>query len=382
MRFRLQFWAWGVLLGLFITAGSVHAKDAAEKAKAAFKSGSELFEQEQFSAAAIQFRIAYKHKPTWKLLYNIAQCETGAKRYGPALEAFEKYLVESGDDIPVARREEVRSETARLREMVGSLKVTGPAGTELFVDGMKRGSLPLTGYVPVTSALEHTISGILDGKKMDVFTVKVLTGQVLTVHLEPQGNDGAAAPETASSETASSETAPSYDIDNDVPLSSPAQAPPVDTPASRDEAQPVVAEAPVNTDAAVQRLAKGNDLSRKLKIAGIVSLGVGGAALVASLVTGAVAIKKNSQLEEQCLEGYDGYQCVVANTNANTDLKQQRDALGGLTTGLWIGGGAAIAAGAVLLILSKKKRESSIARFTFQPVVSMQQMGGAATWNF
>ena len=103
-------------------AGPVAAQS--DDAKAAFEEGKRLFAQKKYADAADQFRAAYEFRESWKLLYNIGQAEAAATRYGLAMEAFEQYLAEAGDEIDEERRNEVLEEIVRLRNMVGELSVT------------------------------------------------------------------------------------------------------------------------------------------------------------------------------------------------------------------------------------------------------------------
>ena len=55
-----------------------------------------LYGDKKFKEAADAFRLANHLRRSWKLLYNIGQCEAAAKRYGMALDAFERYVAEGG----------------------------------------------------------------------------------------------------------------------------------------------------------------------------------------------------------------------------------------------------------------------------------------------
>ena len=55
---------------------------------------------ERFLEAVRAFRSANEINPSWKIEFNIGQCEAALKRYGLAMEAFEKYLALGGDEVP------------------------------------------------------------------------------------------------------------------------------------------------------------------------------------------------------------------------------------------------------------------------------------------
>ena len=155
-----------------------------DDAKASFEEATQLYNQEKFPEAADAFRRAYELKPTWKLLYNIGQSETAARRYGLALEAFEKYLAESGDEVTEERQKEVREEVKRLREMVGALDVDVPPDSIVVVNGVERGKAPLPGYIMVAAGVDLHVMVDLDGASIIDRTVRVSGGQVMGVARE------------------------------------------------------------------------------------------------------------------------------------------------------------------------------------------------------
>jgi hypothetical protein len=214
-----------------------------DDAKASFEEAKQLYNQEKFLEAADTFRRAYELKPTWKLLYNIGQSEAAARRYGLALEAFEKYLAESGDEIAKERQEEVREEIQRLREMVGSLDVDAPTDSIVTVDGVERGKAPLSGYVMVAAGVDHHVVVDLDGTSIIDKTVRVSGGQVMGVAREKP------------------------DSEDDLP---PGSAEPASSP---------------------------------LKTIGWIAVGVGAAALAGGAVTGGMSLSKNKDLESSCTAG-------------------------------------------------------------------------------
>ncbi len=59
-----------------------------------YRKGIEDFKAARYQNAVNAFREAYSARPSWKILYNIGQCEAAITRYGLALEAFEKYMVQ------------------------------------------------------------------------------------------------------------------------------------------------------------------------------------------------------------------------------------------------------------------------------------------------
>jgi tetratricopeptide (TPR) repeat protein len=164
-----------------IALGAAPGRATADEALDAYKKGASLFDGAQYLEAAAAFRQAYDLKPSWKLLYNIGQCEAAAKRYGHALVAFESYLVEGGDEIQNARRVEVMQEIERLRPLVGMMEIKAPDGARVTVDDEIVGTAPLTGPLRV-SAKEHHVVISLNGEAVLDQRVSVPGQSTITVN--------------------------------------------------------------------------------------------------------------------------------------------------------------------------------------------------------
>ncbi|MDD5305829.1 MAG: tetratricopeptide repeat protein [Deltaproteobacteria bacterium] len=157
------------------------AESTDEKAKAAFHAGVDGFKAERFEEALASFKEANRLKPTWKMLYNIGQCEAALKHYGQAIEAFESYLGQGGDDVPPERRDKVLAELDRMRRMVGGVKVKAPAGTQVLIDGEERGRAPLGSDIAVTAGVEHDIRLVKDGQELLATRQSVRGGSVMEI---------------------------------------------------------------------------------------------------------------------------------------------------------------------------------------------------------
>jgi len=121
---------------------AVSADDGDEEARQAFDEGKQHYFEKRYDEAAKAFREAYELKQSWKLFYNIGQSEVLAKHYGLALEAFENYLAQGGDEVPEDRQAETIKEIKRLQALVGTIRVDGQAGDEVVVNGRVYGTLP------------------------------------------------------------------------------------------------------------------------------------------------------------------------------------------------------------------------------------------------
>lgn len=153
------------LMVLVTTVGSVAqgADEVSAEAMKNFREGVKAFNVEEYQTAVKLFRAAYELNPSWKIFYNIGQCEAALKRYGLAIEAFERYLALGGDEVSAERRDDVLAELNRLRQLVGGVKVRGPDGLAIIVDGVRRGETPLGMAVVVTAGSPHTVRLERDG---------------------------------------------------------------------------------------------------------------------------------------------------------------------------------------------------------------------------
>jgi hypothetical protein len=173
-----------VISVLLVFPSILSAEDKAAEADAAFKEGVSLYGQEKYEQAADAFRRANELRFNWKILYNIGQSESSAKRFGEALLAFEEYMVRGGDDIYITRRDEVIEEIQRLKLLVGYLEIEAPNGAMVYVDGKEKGGAPLAGPVPISAAIAHKVRVVLNHRPVIERNVRVSGGQTLTLRAE------------------------------------------------------------------------------------------------------------------------------------------------------------------------------------------------------
>ncbi|MBW2279020.1 MAG: tetratricopeptide repeat protein [Deltaproteobacteria bacterium] len=146
-----------LVAGLILSAGIARAQSK-DEAREAFKEAVGHFEAGRFEAAVTAFRQAHKLNPSWRIQYNIGQCEAALKRYGPAIEAFEAYLSEGGDDIDPEREDEV-------------------------VDGVERGETPLDVGVRVAAGVEHEVTLARGDAVVMTRKIKVGGGQSMVIEV-------------------------------------------------------------------------------------------------------------------------------------------------------------------------------------------------------
>ncbi len=297
----------------------------ADEALDTFKTAKKEYKKERYLEAARLFRKAYDLKPSWKLLYNIGQAEAAAKRYGLALEAFERYIAEAGDEITKKRQDEVRNEIDRLRDIVGLLEIKTHDGAEISVDGLFRGTAPVYGGIPVSAGVEHIVVVVFEGESLSEESVRVLGGR--TVELTIMAEE-AAPPE--------------------------ADRPVADPDSGATGADETVDESP--------RSGK--------KVLSIVTIALGAALVAGGAAVGGISLVKNRDLADNCDSGIcpPGFE----------DTERSRNIMGITSAALLGAGTVAVVVGAVFLGRSRKAE----ARVGVYPMVGPELAGASLTLAF
>lgn len=152
MRTRLAIRGLGALaVSLAIASTPSLARADGDEAVQRFERGVQLYESENYEGALVEFNTAYKISGNYKLLYNIAICQTALKDYAVATETFNRYLSEGGAEISAARKQDVQDRLAKLALNVTRVKVTtdAPAGATLTIDDQTVGTTPLPDSIAV-----------------------------------------------------------------------------------------------------------------------------------------------------------------------------------------------------------------------------------------
>ena len=131
-----------------------------------------LYEQGNLEGAITEFRASFALEPLAVVHFNLAQCLKGLYRYDEAIREYERYLSESGEEVPRDRRTQVNAAIAELRRLVAPITLdVEPAGADVRIDGRAAGTAPLArplrlaagrrvvevsaeGYVPLRDELE------------------------------------------------------------------------------------------------------------------------------------------------------------------------------------------------------------------------------------
>lgn len=204
MRTRLALRGLGALaVTLAIAATPSLASADGDEAMQRFERGVQLYEAENYEGALVEFNAAYKSSANYKLLYNIAICQTALKDYATATETFNKYLAEGGAEIAEARKQDVKDRLSKLALNVTRVKVTtdAPAGATVTVDDQSIGTTPLPESVAVKIGRRQfaiTANGRTVTKTVDVNSgdqnapINIVFGQATTTTIETSPAKGAA----------------------------------------------------------------------------------------------------------------------------------------------------------------------------------------------
>jgi hypothetical protein len=208
-----SFIALGVVAGL---ATNAHGDSKIDDAKAHFKSGTELYDENNFRGALVEFQRAYELAPSYRILYNIGQVDMELQDYAGALVAYRRYLREGGSDVPPARVGQVKDELDKLSRRVGQVVVQTGAGAEVILDDLRVGFAPLPEPLTVNTG-RHQVTVHVPGHDPDTRVVDIAGQETITVAID---NDLAAPGGGGTSGGSVSTTAPAP-----VPSGPPSRAP-------------------------------------------------------------------------------------------------------------------------------------------------------------
>jgi hypothetical protein len=191
MTARVRTIAVAALLGAALVSTSAGADEARaptkanlEEAQRRFQRGKELYDENDYQSALVEFRRAYELSPNYRLLYNIAQVQYQLQDYSGAFRTFSKYLADGQGDISAQRREETQREMERLKARIASVSVTvNLPQAEILVDDVPMGKAPLSEPVLVSIG-RRKISATLSGYAPATKFVEVAGMDSIKVDLE------------------------------------------------------------------------------------------------------------------------------------------------------------------------------------------------------
>ena len=194
-------------LGVLAAPALADPTNAVDEAKAHFKTGTDLYDENNFRGALVEFQRAYQLAPNYHVLYNIGQVDMELADYAGALVAYSRYLREGGPDVSADRVTEVKGEIDRLSGRVGKITVQTAAGAEVIVDDISVGYAPLPESVTVNIG-RHKVTVRAQGKPAVDRVVDVAGQQDLTVALANEAPAAVPPPATVAEKVVARSTAP------------------------------------------------------------------------------------------------------------------------------------------------------------------------------
>lgn len=164
-------------------AGTGGADAAAEaRGRKHFARGVELYSEGDVGGALVEFEAAYAARPSYRLLYNLAQVHAELLDYAAAERNFVRYLRDGGAEIDPERRGRVEAELERLRRRIGTVTITTrQPGASVFIDDQPVGETPLQA-APV-SAGQRRVHVQKPGFEPVIRVVNVIGGETQTVEI-------------------------------------------------------------------------------------------------------------------------------------------------------------------------------------------------------
>lgn len=262
----------GFCFALLVSASPAHA-DEAMTAEVLFNDGVRLMKAKQFAEGCPKIAESQRVEPRPGTLFTLAECLFQQGKLATALARYEEYLrvfsrmteAEQGkqrgrDAIARKQRDELGP---RIPQLMLKLPKTAPTGTKVVKDDIELGSAALGTWLPVDPG-EQTI--------------------------EVRGPDGAVARTRLSLEEGSKKQ-----VTLDLP---PAASTATKKPPAEREARATSSE------------------GEKNQTLGWVALGIGGAGLITSAVTGILVLGKKSTIDENCGIGGDEMACNAEGKSA------------------------------------------------------------------
>jgi hypothetical protein len=165
-------------------APAIGSEGSEDAARDAFEEGTRFFQYLHYAEALDAFKRAYALRPSYKILYNVAQSQAMLGHHDLALDAFEEYLAQGGDLVQPDRRRSVERDIAQLMSKVGAVEVEGPRGAEVWIDGERKGHLPLAAALSMSQG-DHLVTIRRPPTASCDVPVEIVGGATTSVACEP-----------------------------------------------------------------------------------------------------------------------------------------------------------------------------------------------------
>jgi len=161
------------------------ASAATDEARAHFKTGVKLYQDQNYAGALAEFETAYALKPGPGSLQNVALCQKALFRYGEAADSLERLLTRHGSELSEDERTAAERAKAELEALVGVVRVeVSPPTAAVTLDGR-----PFAVEAGATTARlnvgEHLFAATAPGYTRVSRTLTIASGQApLALKLE------------------------------------------------------------------------------------------------------------------------------------------------------------------------------------------------------
>lgn|GEM_PF-2426857 len=146
-----------------------------------FNRGVEFFQEGMISAALAEFQKSYSEYSHWAVLYNVGVCYYRLGKYEEALEVFDKYIKEGGENIPVERRFAVEKIKVKMAGSFGNIKIDyKDPGLEAIIDAKKVYNSPFETPISVPAGI-HTVYLYKEGHYPLIREIFVAIGETVQV---------------------------------------------------------------------------------------------------------------------------------------------------------------------------------------------------------
>ena len=172
-----------VIIFVMILALEVNGEEAKSKREIAM----EKFKSGDIEGAKELYEELLKEGDK-EALYNLGVCEARLGRYGLAIERFEEYLKEKGEDLTEEKREEIEDKIDALKKLAGKIKIEvkpeGIQGLKIEIGGREIAS----GEWRWIRVGRHKLEVKAEGYKDWSDDIKVIAGkeEVITVELKKE----------------------------------------------------------------------------------------------------------------------------------------------------------------------------------------------------
>jgi hypothetical protein len=305
-------------------AGEGRDVPVSDEAKKRFKAGVDFLKDPdgaRYEEAYREFKAAYQISPSWKILGNLGLCSLKLERNSEAVEAYERYLREGGADIDPGERAQIEKDV--------NLVKTSSAEVTLSAQGGRGDVSVLDQRTKSNGAMAINIYPLPAGKPLKL--------------LMQAGRHVIVAKAGGHEEKWETDLMAQKPVEHAFKLAAPAPGGSAAQPSASATGAP---SAPPPSGS-------------PLRTVGYVGAGVGGAMLLAGVVTGLLGKSKLSDLDAAC-----------PNKRCGSDQKSKADSietLQTLTNVFLIGGGVLAAAGVTLIVVGPGESSAVAARGGARP---------------